>query len=736
MQVVLILGGGIGKRFGTVLPKQYNLIDGKPVIDYVIEAALQARQTDRIVVVCDPQYSNHSRYMNQGQVEIVPGGAERYDSLQNGLNYIERHYDCQKLCILDAVAPFVYPELIDDYFERLDTADAVITCQKITGSLGNYAFDPLDREDYYITQSPEAFRFPLLLAHFDPHFPSTELAWQLPKDSKKYLNFNFPQNTKITYDFDLEYAARMLPHYQKQRSSDDQLSPGERVLQAVQAHIVDKSAAPNADWLQQLSHLYDKLAKQWGLQSFDVYHISTYGLVLETQSTIYGDVVLKMIPPYTARYPREKAAYQQLAGDYMCPLLATDDDCCALLLRRIAPGKYADFDDNICLTDFFNRVVCTAKETVRHPVFPAYRVDLEAALQRSQTAPFLTGSLEQEVRSALALYDTQFKNSKTYLLHGDLHHYNLLRTAEGYRAIDPIGCRRNTVGTAANCKGRNKMKPIPKEDIQSLERDILFQVLDFFEQYHITYFTSGGTTLGAVRHEGFIPWDDDIDLYIPRADYNRMLQLAANRTIGKNIRIYKPGDKNYIYPFAKACNTNTRLNEQNVRHREQDIGIFIDLFPLDKFYDDPVRRNLLILHSKWLNSLLASASDQVNLSRKGSLRRLAKDTLRTLQKPLAKAIGISRLTRRIDALGRHTAKADCHLVGDLVWCNGGRDFYPAEHFAAGVPGTFEGRTIQNPIGYHSYLQKLYGDYMQLPPEDQRVMHGFTGWYLDETGETV
>ena len=212
------------------------------------------------------------------------------------------------------------------------------------------------------------------------------------------------------------------------------------------------------------------------------------------------------------------------------------------------------------------------------------------------------------------------------------------------------------------------MKPIPKEDIQSLERDILFQVLDFFEQYHITYFTSGGTTLGAVRHEGFIPWDDDIDLYIPRADYNRMLQLATNRTIGKNIRIYKPGDKNYIYPFAKACNTNTRLNEQNVRHREQDIGIFIDLFPLDKFYDDPVRRNLLILHSKWLNSLLASASDQVNLSRKGSLRRLAKDTLRTLQKPLAKAIGISKLTRRIDALGRHTAKADCHLVGDLVWC--------------------------------------------------------------------
>lgn len=440
MQVVLILGGGIGKRFGTVLPKQYNLIDGKPVIDYVIEAAMQARQTDRIVVVCDPQYSSHSRYMTQGQVEIVPGGAERYDSLQNGLDYIDRHYDCQKLCILDAVAPFVYPELIDDYFDRLDTADAVITCQKLTGSLGNYAFDPLDREDYYMTQSPEAFRFPLLLAHFDPHFPSTELAWQLPKDSKKYLNFNFPQNLKITYDFDLEYAARMLPRYQKQRSADDHLPPGARVLQAVQTHIVDGNAAPDPAWLQQLPGLYDRLAKQWGLQSFAVYHISTYGLVLETQSTTYGEVVLKMVPPYTGRYDREKAAYQQLATDYMCPLLASDDTGCALLLRRIAPGKYADFDDNICLTDFFDRVVRTAEEIERHPVFPAYRTDLLAALQRSQEAPFLAEPLEREMQTALALYDARFADSKTYLLHGDLHHHNLLRTAQGYRAIDPIGC--------------------------------------------------------------------------------------------------------------------------------------------------------------------------------------------------------------------------------------------------------------------------------------------------------
>ena len=79
---------------------------------------------------------------------------------------------------------------------------------------------------------------------------------------------------------------------------------------------------PNWDWLQQLPHLYDKLAKQWGLQSFDVYHISTYGLVLETQSTIYGDVVLKMIPPYTARYPREKACLSTTGRGLYVPVVS------------------------------------------------------------------------------------------------------------------------------------------------------------------------------------------------------------------------------------------------------------------------------------------------------------------------------------------------------------------------------------------------------------------------------
>ena len=210
MNVALILSGGVGQRFGADLPKQYHAINGKPIIDYVIEACLESEETDKVVVVCDPNCIRYSTLLQSGRVETTDNGADRYHSLENGLRYIREHYACKNVCIFDAVAPMVYPALIDDYFRRLDTYDCVITCQKITGELGNYNFDVLQREDYYIMQSPESFRFALLTEHFDPDFPSTELSNQLPKDTKRYLNFSFKQNYKITYGFELNYVGEML----------------------------------------------------------------------------------------------------------------------------------------------------------------------------------------------------------------------------------------------------------------------------------------------------------------------------------------------------------------------------------------------------------------------------------------------------------------------------------------------------------------------------------------------
>lgn len=214
MNISLILSGGVGRRFGASIPKQYCLINNKPVIDYVLESCLESKRTDKIVVVCDPSYVEYSNILKSNkEIAVVPNGKERYDSLNNGLQFIKQNYDCKNVCIFDAVAPLVYPELIDEYFERLDENDCVITCQKITGELGNYDNDILLRDQFYITQSPESFRFDLLMKHFDKTFYSSELANQLPKDTKRYLNFEFRQNLKITYDFELKYVGHMLDYF-------------------------------------------------------------------------------------------------------------------------------------------------------------------------------------------------------------------------------------------------------------------------------------------------------------------------------------------------------------------------------------------------------------------------------------------------------------------------------------------------------------------------------------------
>ncbi len=216
MNIIIIMSGGVGNRFGANIPKQYCLLNGRPVIDYVIDAAKGSKVADKVVVVCDPSCIDYSEALKNSGFDFAVNGKERLDSLKSAFDLIQEKYpECERIIILDAVGPFVTSELIDDYLTKLDDNDAVITCQKITGALGNYNYDPLDREEYYMTQSPEAFRFKTLIPHFTTTFPSQELAWQMPRETKKYLNFEFKNNLKLTYDFDLKYASYMLGEFRK-----------------------------------------------------------------------------------------------------------------------------------------------------------------------------------------------------------------------------------------------------------------------------------------------------------------------------------------------------------------------------------------------------------------------------------------------------------------------------------------------------------------------------------------
>lgn len=206
--IIMITAGGIGQRFGANTPKQYLILNGKPVISYVIEACKKSRIADAVLVVADPLY--HDELKTTYGVDVANNGSELNITKRNGLDYIREHSACEKLIVVEAVRPALEPEILDKTFELLDDYDAVACARKITDSLGHYGEWVVNRADYYTLNPPEGFRFPLLDKYFSPNSTYTESIQQLPDTSRVYLNFDVPYLDKITYPEDLAKAEALM----------------------------------------------------------------------------------------------------------------------------------------------------------------------------------------------------------------------------------------------------------------------------------------------------------------------------------------------------------------------------------------------------------------------------------------------------------------------------------------------------------------------------------------------
>jgi 2-C-methyl-D-erythritol 4-phosphate cytidylyltransferase len=208
MNVALIVSGGAGRRFDTSLPKQYQLLDGKRVITFVIDSTKKSKLVDAIVVGAHKEYESMIR--TEYDVKWAEAGLERNQTIRNGLEYIKKNYPCQNIIILDAVRPFVKSDIIDYYLKSLEEYQAVATARKITDSLGCYDLHYVDRERYYLLSSPEAFKFDLLYTYMDGNSKTTEIIQQLPKTTNVFLYFEYFNNMKITYKQDLRLAEIIL----------------------------------------------------------------------------------------------------------------------------------------------------------------------------------------------------------------------------------------------------------------------------------------------------------------------------------------------------------------------------------------------------------------------------------------------------------------------------------------------------------------------------------------------
>lgn len=256
------------------------------------------------------------------------------------------------------------------------------------------------------------------------------------------------------------------------------------------------------------------------------------------------------------------------------------------------------------------------------------------------------------------------------------------------------------------------MKKNKLDELKIVELDILKQFIKVCDKLKINYFLAGGTLIGAVRHKGFIPWDDDIDVCMLREDYDKFIK-EAQKHLPKNyfLQTYET-DKNYLNCFSKIRNSDTTFIETSVNSIDMNHGIYIDIFPLDNLYKINSLKEKLI-HFKLYEHYYSNSKKLTHklflLLSKIIYRRKSKLQLCKLKDKIYKQKNNSKTEKIVCYSGAWGLKKESHLKEDF------EDFTIVD---------FEGIKVKAPIGYDRVLRDTYGDYMKLPPKEKRIAHHY------------
>lgn len=268
------------------------------------------------------------------------------------------------------------------------------------------------------------------------------------------------------------------------------------------------------------------------------------------------------------------------------------------------------------------------------------------------------------------------------------------------------------------------MKEIDVDELKKIQIGILDFIDGFCSSHEIKYYLTGGTLIGAIRHKGYIPWDDDIDICMMREDYDKFIELLREAN-NPTYKVYSHTFlKDYPAPYAKVINNNTVLIENTVF--PYAMGVFIDVFPLDTIpLSKKLQKRLYNKFNMYYGML------QMKQIKWNTRRKLVKNLFIEFSRLILKLIPISYIVNKMHNNAIQYKDMDSPLCGDVVWGYGIREITKREFFENTILAEFEGKKYSIPQGYDMFLKGLYGDYMQLPPvEKRRSTHGFKAYWKD------
>lgn len=261
-----------------------------------------------------------------------------------------------------------------------------------------------------------------------------------------------------------------------------------------------------------------------------------------------------------------------------------------------------------------------------------------------------------------------------------------------------------------------------REKLKSKQLYLLREFLNICRENNLQYYLVGGSALGTVRHKGFIPWDDDIDVALPRPDYNKFIEISQSKLTSDIFLQTFLTDKDYRNDFAKLRLEGTTFIESPCRNLNINHGIFIDVFPIDGYPYKKIDIKILNIMKKVVKTYAHRGFYSNN--NYPIFKKLRHKCWLIVCSVLCGFQNTSNALYRLDRLYQRWDYNSC----DEVVCHGGAwdelEHCPKAQYGNGTSAQFEGIDVLIPELFDEYLEHKYPNYMQLPPLEKRVSHHY------------